>query len=108
MRFIAHHTIRGMERNDANNLIKHVIGFNIKRLRRRGGQSQQKFADMVGMNRTYLSLLENGKMNASVEMLVKIADGLDVPLTDLFRGLESHAPHRLPPDTAIALVRIPD
>lgn len=96
-----------MERDNVYSLVEHVIGFNIKQLRKEGGQSQQRFADMVGMNRTYLSLIENGKMNMSVEMLVKIADGLDVPLTDLFKGLESHAPHSIPPDTVYALVRVP-
>lgn len=56
---------------------------------------------MIGMNRTYLSDLENEKGNVTVDILVKIADGLDVPITALFAGLEDAPPRKLhPPSTA--------
>lgn len=96
-----------MKHDETNNLIWRVIGFNIKTLRKKGKQSQSKFAAMVGMNRTYLGQIENGKRNASVDILIKIADGLDVPLPALFKGLETHAPRNLPKDSTYAMVKLP-
>ena len=97
-----------MKHDETSRLVKRVIGFNIKSLREHSRQSQSKFAEMIGMNRSYLNQIEGGKKNASVSILVKIANGLDVPLTALFKGLDSHAPNRLPVDTVYAMVQLPD
>ena len=61
------------------------IGARIKMLRENSNLSQRRFAMMIGMNRTYLSGVENGLRNISI--LQKIANGLGVSLEDLFRGL---------------------
>ncbi len=97
-----------MKHDAANNLVRHIIGANIRTLRGQRGHSQMKFAEMVRINRSYLNQIEQGKMNASVDILVKIANGLDVPLPDLFRGLESHTPSRLPRDAVYAAVQFPE
>ena len=97
-----------MKRDAASNLVRHVIGFNIRSLRERQKHSQTQFAKMVGVNRSYLNQIEQGKMNASVDVLVKIADGLDVPLPDLFNGLESCAPNRLPRDVTYSAIQFPE
>lgn len=72
-----------------------VIAHNVKTLRKEAGLSQEKFAAMVGINRSNLSDIENARVNASVGILTKIADGLDVPITRLFEGLEDAPPHTL-------------
>ncbi len=56
-------------------------------LRENSNLSQRRFAMMIGMNRTYLSGVENGLRNISITNLQKIANGLGVSLEDLFRGL---------------------
>ena len=48
---------------------------------------------MVGINRSNLSDIENARVNVSIGILVKIADGLDVPITALFAGLEDKPPN---------------
>ncbi len=63
------------------------IGVRIKMLRENSNLSQRRFAMMIGMNRTYLSGVENGLRNISITNLQKIANGLGVSLEDLFRGL---------------------
>lgn len=63
------------------------IGVRIKMLRENSNLSQRRFALMIGMNRTYLSGVENGLRNISITNLQKIANGLGVSLEDLFRGL---------------------
>ncbi len=95
-----------MEHDETSVLVRHIIGANIRALREVRGHNQTKFAEMIGLNRSYLNQIESGKMNASVNVLVKIADGLDVPLTDLHEGLSSTAPHRLPKDTIYASIAL--
>ena len=63
------------------------IGARSKMLRETSNLSQRRFAMMIGMNRTYLSGVENGLRNISITNLQKIANGLGVSLEDLFRGL---------------------
>ena len=63
------------------------IGVRIKMLRENSNLSQRRFAMMIGMNRTYLSGVENGLRNIGITNLQKIANGLGVSLEDLFRGL---------------------
>jgi transcriptional regulator with XRE-family HTH domain len=41
--------------------------------------SQGDLADRAGIDRSYLSLIESGKRNASVETIEKIADALKLP-----------------------------
>jgi transcriptional regulator with XRE-family HTH domain len=39
------------------------------------------------MDRTYFASVEAGKRNVSIQNIKKIADGLGVSLSELFRGL---------------------
>ena len=58
-------------------------------LREQQGLSQQFFAIMVGMDRSYLIDIERGKRNVSLSYLLRIAQGLDVTLAELFEGVDS-------------------
>ena len=60
----------------------------IKTLRIERGYSQEKFALKIGMDRTYYASVEAGKRNIALKNIKKIADGLEVSLEELFRGLE--------------------
>jgi transcriptional regulator with XRE-family HTH domain len=59
----------------------------IQSLRKQIGLSQEKFALHIGMDRTYFASVEVGKRNISIQNLKKIADGLDVSLSELFFNL---------------------
>ncbi len=63
------------------------LGNRIKELRLKTGMSQEKFALYIGMDRTYLASVERGKRNISILNIKKIADGLDISLSDLFSDL---------------------
>lgn len=54
-------------------------------LRKRKGLSQESFADLVGLDRTYISGIECGKRNPSLFALKNIADALGTTLEKLFR-----------------------
>ena len=92
---------------DAPNPVRCAIGCNIRLLRKRQQIKQEDFAEMIGISRSYLSQIENGLSNATIDMYAKIADGLDAPLPDLFKGLEGSAPRRLPLNVTYAAVQLP-
>ena len=68
-------------------MIKEQIGARIKELRQTTGLSQEKFALKIAMDRTYYASVENGKRNISIVNIEKIAKGLGVSLSELFRGI---------------------
>lgn len=68
-------------------MITKDLGERIKELRNKTGLSQEKFALSIGMDRTYFASVEGGRRNISICNLKKIADGLEVSLSDLFVGL---------------------
>jgi len=43
--------------------------------------------ELLGMNRNYLSEIENGKKDPSLRVLKAIADGFDLTLAILLRGI---------------------
>ena len=68
-------------------MIKIALGKRIKELRSETGLSQEKFALEIEMDRTYFASVESGKRNISIVNIKKIADGLGVSLSELFKGL---------------------
>lgn len=68
-------------------MIKKALGQRIKELRNKKGLSQEKFALQIGMDRTYLASVESGNRNISICNIKKIADGLDITLSELFYNL---------------------
>lgn len=68
-------------------MIKSYFGKRVKELRKNKGLSQEKFALLIDMDRTYFASVESGKRNISIENIVKIANGLNITLEELFRGL---------------------
>lgn len=68
-------------------MITLLLGNRIKELRNKTGLSQEKFALKIGMDRTYFASVENGRRNISIVNIKKIADGLNVSLSELFKNL---------------------
>lgn len=46
--------------------------------------SQEAFAHHVGLDRTYISGIERGTRNPTLDVLYKLAHGLGVEVADLF------------------------
>ena len=63
------------------------FGNRLKELRAQKDISQEKFALQIGMNRTYYASVEAGKRNVSLRNILKIAEGLDISLSELLKGL---------------------
>ena len=68
-------------------MITDKIGNRIRELRSYTGLSQEKFAQKIGMDRTYFASVELGKRNISIDNIEKIAKGLEISLSELFDGI---------------------
>ena len=75
--------------------VRKQVGETILRLCSERGYNQSQLAAIASIDRSHLNQLIGGKSNVSLDVLVKIADGLDVPLTDLFFGLDGATPCEL-------------
>ena len=53
--------------------------------------SQEKFADMCNLHRTYISDVELGKRNVSLENIGKMANALEMSISKLFQEVEGDA-----------------
>ncbi len=56
--------------------LKLVLAENVKYYRKEEGLSQEDLAFETGLHRTYISSIERGKRNVSIENVAKIADAL--------------------------------
>ena len=68
--------------------IQKQFGSRIKKKRTEKGFSQEKFALHIGMDRTYYASVESGKRNISLINIFKIANGLDITMSELFDSIE--------------------
>ncbi|WP_139652422.1 helix-turn-helix domain-containing protein [Raoultibacter phocaeensis] len=62
---------------------KTIIGGKIRAARRANGMSVEKLALMIGVNRNYLRNIELGRANPTLDIIMKIADGLGLAIWEL-------------------------
>jgi len=60
-----------------------AIGQNIRIARNHRKLTQQQLADASDLDRTYISLVEHGKQNLTIAAILKIAQALNIPITDI-------------------------
>jgi transcriptional regulator with XRE-family HTH domain len=68
--------------------IKDKVGQRIKELRHELGLSQEALANKAEVDRTYVTDVENGRRNISVELLEKLITALEVSFQDFFAAKE--------------------
>jgi len=64
--------------------IKKKFGQKLRELRMNAGYSQEEFAFKASLDRTYVSSIERGERNVSIEVVEKIAEALEIKITNLF------------------------
>jgi transcriptional regulator with XRE-family HTH domain len=69
------------------NDIKILLGNRIKELRLEKELSQEKFALLVGIDRTYVQDIESGTRNISIVVIQKIALALGITISELLIDL---------------------
>lgn len=60
------------------------FGLRVKELRHASGLSQEAFADKCGFARSYMSRIERGGANPSLDAVEALADALGVSVKTLF------------------------
>ncbi|NWA42491.1 helix-turn-helix transcriptional regulator [Pseudomonas reactans] len=70
-----------------NQNLRKTFGQRVRDLRSSQGFSQEAFADRCGFVRTYMSRIETGTANPSLEATKVLADGLGLSLSELLQGL---------------------
>ena len=58
--------------------LQRLLGANLRRYRLARGLSQEAFADVVGVHRTYMGGLERGERNLTLRSVERIAAQLEV------------------------------
>ena len=63
--------------------ISKTLGQNIKRIRLKKRMSQGDICRAIGMDRSYMSAIEGGKVNVTLVVLEKLANALNVSPDEL-------------------------
>lgn len=68
--------------------IEILFGRVVRKYREKMGLSQEAFADVAGIHRTYVSSIERGKVQVSIGIAQQLAIALGMPLSRIWRDLE--------------------
>jgi DNA-binding XRE family transcriptional regulator len=69
---------------NSSDQVQKEFGERIRYLRKRRGLSQEEFSFECNLDRTYVSQVEQGRRNISLQNIKSMADALEVPLAELF------------------------
>lgn len=71
--------------------LRQILAENLRQSRLRLGLSQEGLADAAGIDRTYVSALERGRYAASVDVIERLAQALNVEPALLLARPRSHS-----------------
>lgn len=70
--------------------LQRILGRNLRAYRKARGLSQESFAEVLGVHRTYMGGIERGERNLTLQSLERIAEQIDMePLSLLQPADES-------------------
>ena len=61
-----------------------AFGQRVQELRKKRNLSQEQLADMAGVHRTYIGMVQRAEKNITLRNIKKIAKALDVNIKELF------------------------
>ena len=68
--------------------IRKRFGKRVKELRQTRGLSQKELARSLELDTSYISGIEKGELDISIEMIQKLSIAFKVNISELFEGLE--------------------
>jgi transcriptional regulator with XRE-family HTH domain len=77
--------IFAMENIDNNILIN--FGKRVTFLRKESNVSQEKLAELAGLHRTYIGMIERGEKNITLKNIQKIAKALTIDIAELVKDI---------------------
>ncbi|MDR1896654.1 MAG: helix-turn-helix domain-containing protein [Prevotellaceae bacterium] len=60
-----------------------IFGENVQKYRKEQNVSQEKLAELAGVHRTYIGMIERAEKNITLRNMEKIAKALNVEINDL-------------------------
>ena len=72
---------------DAEKIARRFMPIIIRRYRNQAGLSQQQLADSVGVSKGFISALEGGRSIPNLDMLVQLAEALNVSAGTLVNAM---------------------
>ncbi|MFT0860239.1 helix-turn-helix domain-containing protein [Ancylobacter sp. G4_0304] len=69
--------------------LKEVMAINLRRLRHAKGMTQEELAERAGLSARYLGGIERADVSASVTVLGRIAEALEIDATELVHAAPS-------------------
>lgn len=67
------------------NALQRAFGQRVREIRMEHGWTQEDLAESSGMDRSYIADVESGHRNLSLRSIGKLADGLQVEISALFK-----------------------
>ena len=71
--------------------LKEVMAVNLRRLRHAKQMTQEELAERAGLSARYVGGIERADVSASVTVLGRIAEALEVEATELVRAVPTNA-----------------
>lgn len=71
--------------------LQKVVGRNLRRYRQERGYSQEAFAEVMGVHRTYMGGVERGERNLTLQTLERMAEILGLDPLELLRHKDVHS-----------------
>lgn len=68
--------------------MQRAVGRNLRAYRKARGLSQEAFADVIGVHRTYMGGVERGERNLTLKSLERIAAKIEVDPLALLQSVE--------------------
>lgn len=78
----------GIEANDKDARDLQAFGLAVRTERKAQGFSQEKFADVVGLDRSYMGGVERGERNIALVNIMKIVRALGLKPSAFFQRLD--------------------
>ena len=71
-----------------NQNIQIKFGVKVREMRKKQKISQEELAHKAGLHRTYIGMIERAERNVTLGNIQKIANGLEIPLVELFKNIK--------------------
>lgn len=75
--------------------LKQVLGSNIRYYRFKNNYTQERLAELLDISTTYMSDIECGKRNVSLDIIERIAALFKIKYSDLFRTQKEELPNKI-------------
>lgn len=79
---------RALDKANTTMTLQEKVGKTIIQLRKEQGFSQETFAFEAGIDRRYMSDIENGKRNISLDILERVCQKLGIKISEFFGVVE--------------------